>query len=149
MQQDSLHLGKRRKRREAQGGLLCDEQQAYIHEADRIAEYGLENLTNAVLYCSLVSDKKKLHKYADSARLAFDVIKALAKHFASYVRLTQLGKYKLNFGSQHSVSAVLCEQFYNEMAPKVVGRVMKSDEYRKRFADLMLKHDVEIVFQQA
>ena len=41
-----------------------------------------------------------------------------------------------------------CEQFYNEMAPKVVGRAMKSDEYRKRFADLMLKHDVEIVFQQ-
>lgn len=128
---------------------FCDEQQAYIHEADRIAEYGLENLTNAVLCCALVSNKKKIKPIVDSAKFAFDVIQALAQHFASYVYLTQFGRRKLKFSGAGAVASVLYGMFYNEMAPKVVSRVMKSEKYRPQFVELMLKHNVQIVIPQA
>lgn len=123
--------------------LFCDEKQSYIHEANRIAEYGLSNLTNYVLCTTLVTTKPVAKKSASEK--AYELIKMFGEKFASWISSTNAGQCKLKFSESNNFAAVH-EMFYNEFCPKIFNSAFSDDEYRGKTIELMRKYKLEIKY---
>lgn len=124
--------------------LFCDEKQSYIHEANRIAEYGLSNLTNYVLCTTLVTTKPVEKK--SSSQKAYELIKLFGEKFAGWISYTNAGKKKMVFGGGNPFTLTLHDMFYNEFCPKIFNRAFEDDEYRNKTIELMRKYKLEITY---
>lgn len=123
-----------------------DEQFAYVVEADRIAEYGLKNLTNEVLSCTLVSNKTLIE---DKSERAFAVIKMLAKHFATWLKCTKYGELKAVVDGVNSDMCFYVEEFYNKNAKNIFDKAIESEFTAKKVIKLMRKFNIELTITRA
>lgn len=122
-----------------------DEKFAYIHEADLIAEHGIENLTNVTLACSIVTNKKAI---VNKSERAFTIIKALKTHFASWLKLTKAGKYKIAVESNVSFNAIAMELFYNEFALKAFNTAIAKEKTANKIIKLMQEFKINLVIER-
>lgn len=122
---------------------FCDEQLAYIHEADRIAEYGLPNLTNVVLSTTLVTNK---NKSPDGKQTAYEMFKKFSGHYAFWLRNSENGEKKVTVSGVGEWTKSLYETLYNSFIPKTFKLLIKSDKYREKVVEELKRHNVNLVF---
>lgn len=122
-----------------------NEKAAYIHEADRISEYGLHNLTNTVLCCALVSDKTK---YSKAHENAFRIIKTFQKQFATWVRLTHAGKYKVAVEGGQEHTRQIIDLFYNNLMLTTLKSALKKEDTANKVKELLKRYKIELVISE-
>jgi hypothetical protein len=124
---------------------FSDEKHSYIHEANRIAEHGIDNLTNVVLYTALVKAKNKKNSGAN----ALSLIKKFIDRFVYWMRVTDGGKNQIYYTGERTMVKETTELFYNSLCPSIMQRAIDSIDTREKFIELMRKYKLEINYVPA
>lgn len=138
--------------------LFCDEQAAYDHETDLIAEIGLSNLTNIMPGGQTAFDRRVVER---STRQKNDPIPfhqyldKLPAENAFFDRFAEWFKSGLHNGgtviatakdSRFKFHAIITEAVYNKMIP-MFWNIIKSDEKSLQvFTEKMKYHKVELCY---
>jgi hypothetical protein len=138
--------------------LFWDEQAAYDHETDLIAQYGLSNLTNIMAGGQTAFDRRLVERKTRIKEPQFSLSDWLEKKkpdHPTFSRFAEWFKTGMYTGRQIQVTTedpkltyhcIITETVYNKILPMFWEKIKKDDRAIEIFTQRMKHHNVELVY---
>lgn len=138
--------------------LFWDEQAAYDHETDLIAQYGLSNLTNIMAGGQTAFDRRLTERKTRIKEPQFSLSDWLEKKkpdhptFSRFAEWFKTGMYtgrKIQVTSEDprlTYHCIITETVYNKILPMFWEKIKKDDRAIEIFTQRMKHHNVELVY---
>ena len=138
--------------------LFWDEQAAYDHETDLIAQYGLYNLTNIMAGGQTAFDRRLVERKTRIKEPQFSLSDWLEKKkpdHPTFSRFAEWFKTGMYTGRQIQVTTedprltyhcIITETVYNKILPMFWEKIKKDDRAIEIFTQRMKHHNVELVY---
>jgi hypothetical protein len=138
--------------------LFWDEQAAYDHETDLIAQYGLANLTNIMAGGQTAFDRRLTERKTRIKEPQFSLSNWLEKKkpdHPTFSRFAEWFKTGMYTGRQIQVTTedpkltyhcIITETVYNKILPMFWEKIKKDDRAIEIFTQRMKHHNVELVY---